>query len=384
MKLLKCILTFDLVIILTFTIPAIGQEAIKLIVRGDDMGFCHATNEACIKAYQEGILTSTEVLVNGPWFLDAAEMLCDNPGLDVGAHLTLTSEWANYKWGPITNSSSLVDEDGYFPLDKYSFAALNPSSEEIEMELRRQIQLAIEHIPTVSHLSFHMGTAIYNAEWTEITYNLSVEYNLPMVPYGEPRWVDVWGVPVDNKENAMNALFENLQRGLTVIVCHPSLDNAETQAIKGSGNLDPNVRMSVHRQAETDALCSDRIKQTIVDHNIQLVSYLDTYNTFSVSSIKPTQQAFILQQNYPNPFNPATTIKYFVNEPCHVRLQVYSVLGDKVFTLVDEFKTAGEYQIEWIPENITSGIYFARLMTGGNIENNYKSETIIKKMIYLK
>jgi hypothetical protein len=87
---------------------------IRLIVRGDDMGFSHYANTGCIKAYQEGILTAVEVMVPGDYFMEAANMLKDNPGLDAGIHLTLTSEWENIKWGPLTNAPSLVDEKGYF------------------------------------------------------------------------------------------------------------------------------------------------------------------------------------------------------------------------------------------------------------------------------
>ena len=57
------------------------------------MGSCHAANEACIESYRNGIMRSAEVIVPGPWFLEAAKMLNENPGLDAGVHLTLTAEW---------------------------------------------------------------------------------------------------------------------------------------------------------------------------------------------------------------------------------------------------------------------------------------------------
>ncbi len=56
---------------------------IRLIVRGDDMGFSHAVNLGCVKAYQEGILTAVEVMVPCDYFLEAVEMLKENPGLDM-------------------------------------------------------------------------------------------------------------------------------------------------------------------------------------------------------------------------------------------------------------------------------------------------------------
>ena len=74
-----------------------GQDEIRLIMRGDDIGSSHAANLGCIKSYQEGIMKSVEVMVPCAWFPEAVQMLQENPGLDVGVHLTLTSEWENVK-----------------------------------------------------------------------------------------------------------------------------------------------------------------------------------------------------------------------------------------------------------------------------------------------
>ncbi|HEX6890350.1 MAG TPA: ChbG/HpnK family deacetylase, partial [Chryseolinea sp.] len=91
-----------------------GQKAPRLIVRGDDMGFSHSGNEAIIKAYKEGIETSVEIIVPSPWFPEAVKMLNENPSLDVGIHIAITSEWDNIKYRPVSYCPSLTDEDGYF------------------------------------------------------------------------------------------------------------------------------------------------------------------------------------------------------------------------------------------------------------------------------
>jgi predicted glycoside hydrolase/deacetylase ChbG (UPF0249 family) len=67
-------------------------KAIRLIVRGDDMGFSHAGNVGIIKVYKEGIEKSIEVIVPSPWFPEAVRLLEASPGVDVGIHLVLTSE----------------------------------------------------------------------------------------------------------------------------------------------------------------------------------------------------------------------------------------------------------------------------------------------------
>src|SRR5688500_8239721 len=91
-----------------------AQTGPRLIVRGDDMGYSHAGNEAILKCSREGIQTSIEVIVPSPWFPEAVKMLEEIPDVDVGIHLAITSEWDNVKWRPLTECPSLTDADGYF------------------------------------------------------------------------------------------------------------------------------------------------------------------------------------------------------------------------------------------------------------------------------
>src|SRR6476661_7461280 len=142
-----------ILLLLSFTIitTTFTQEKFpRLIVRGDDMGFSHSGNEALIKCYNEGIERSVEVIVPSPWFPEAVKMLAKEPGIDVGVHLTLTSEWENIKWRPLTDCPSLIDSSGYFypmiwPNKNYPNQALTQhqwKTEEVEKELRAQIELA--------------------------------------------------------------------------------------------------------------------------------------------------------------------------------------------------------------------------------------------------
>src|SRR5205085_8159865 len=119
----------------------------RLIVRGDDMGFSHSGNMALIKSFREGIETSIEVIVPSPWFPEAVKLLKENPGVDIGIHLALTSEWDNVKWRPLTDCPSLRSPDGYF----YPMMNANPNYpklsikenawkiQDVEKELRAQI-----------------------------------------------------------------------------------------------------------------------------------------------------------------------------------------------------------------------------------------------------
>jgi predicted glycoside hydrolase/deacetylase ChbG (UPF0249 family) len=155
-----------------------AADSIRLIVRADDIGSSHAANLACIQSFRDGIARSVEVMVCCPWFNEAAKMLRDNPGYDVGVHLTLTSEWANYKWGPLTQSPSLVDPNGHFFATNQAFLQAKWDIHEVEKELRAQIELARREIPQVTHLSSHMGTPTIKPELRALVQKLAAEYEL--------------------------------------------------------------------------------------------------------------------------------------------------------------------------------------------------------------
>ena len=105
------------------TLPAWGQSAPTLAIRIDDLGAFHSVNEACIQTYQSGIARSVEVMPVAAWYPEAVRLLKENPGLDAGLHLVITSEWENVKWRPLTHCPSLTDENGYF----YPMMGANPA-----------------------------------------------------------------------------------------------------------------------------------------------------------------------------------------------------------------------------------------------------------------
>ncbi len=269
---------------LTGSAALADDSAIRLIIRGDDIGSSHAANLACIKCYREGIVRSVEVMVPAPWFNEAVQMLRENPALDVGVHLTLTSEWQNCKWGPITQAPSLVDRQGhFFPATSQrkdsppntGFLQAGPKLEEVERELRAQIELAIDSIPNVTHLSCHMGTASATPELEALVEKLAVEYRLPLGAEGAGRAGRFGGkdVTAEQKEENLVQILEDLQPGLWIIVEHPGLDTPELRATghKGYENV------AQDRDGVTRAFTSPRVKEVIQRRGIQLISYGDLH-----------------------------------------------------------------------------------------------------------
>lgn len=88
----------------------------------------------------------------------------------------------------------------------------------------------------------------------------------------------------------------------------------------------------------------------------------------NLTDIKPNKQVvpghFSLEQNYPNPFNPSTKISYTIPEGKFVRLKIYDMLGKEISTLVDEYKEAGSYTLQFDASLLPSGVYIYRIQAG--------------------
>lgn len=272
-----------LIALVLFPIVACAQNGPRLIVRGDDMGFSHSGNEALIKCSKEGIQTSIEIIVPSPWFPEAVKMLQDNPNIDVGIHITLTSEWDNIKYRPVSHSPGLTDPDGYlypfiFPNKNYPGLALkenNPKLEDIERELRAQIELAKKKIPRISHISAHMGCYHMNDEVKQLAKKLAKEYgididpadyNVKSVRYAGPKTTS------EEKVASFIRMLDELKPGETYLfVDHPGLDTPELRAIHHIGYED----VATDRQGVTNTWTDPRVKEAIKKKGIQLISYAD-------------------------------------------------------------------------------------------------------------
>lgn len=271
-----------LALLLFLLLPQENPTEVRLLVRADDMGVAVGVNDACIRSVKDGIARSVEVIVPGPWFLDAVRKLQENPTIDVGIHLCLTSEWERVKWRPLTGPSSLTDQDGYFfpmtrqrndfPPNSALFGAF-PKSEDIERELRAQIEMLKKHVPRVSHASAHMGAATATPEIRAITEKLCKEFGLRLEAKAA-KSVRGWSgaqKSAEQKEADLAAALEKLTPGTWIIVEHPGVDTEEMRAMghKGYENV------GADRAGVTRAFTSDKVKQVVKDRGIRLISHLD-------------------------------------------------------------------------------------------------------------
>lgn len=165
-----------------------GANGRALVLHVDDVGMCHGANVAFLELSRTGAVTCGSVMVPCPWFREIASAAAEDGSLDVGVHLTLTSEWPQYRWAPLTThsrASGLIDEQGYFPRNCVALRE-HLNVEAAEIEFRAQIDRALDAGIDVTHLDTHMGAAAI-PELVGVYMQLGLDYRLPVLL---PRQVD--------------------------------------------------------------------------------------------------------------------------------------------------------------------------------------------------
>lgn len=237
----------------------------------------HSVNLGLERLIETGLPVSVSVMFPTPWYQETVEILKRHPAIAVGIHLTLNSEWKNYRWGPVlgrTAVPSLVDADGYFFQSSEALYRNHPDLKEVEKELRAQVERALRSGLKIDYVDYHMGTAIRNPEFRDITERLAKEYGLGMSQYfGETRYDPQYLAAPRSKGDSLVALINRLPPQFNLVVTHVGIDDSELGAL-----LDMNIdgalpEMSKNRQGELDALTSQRFKDALKARNVHLLTY---------------------------------------------------------------------------------------------------------------
>jgi predicted glycoside hydrolase/deacetylase ChbG (UPF0249 family) len=263
-----------------------------LIIHADDAGLSHSENQATIKALQNGSVNSYSIMVPCPWFFEMAAFAKNNPNYDCGIHLTLTCEWENYKFRPvlpISEVSSLVDQNGYFYKTRSDFKN-NAIPSEIKKELTAQIEKALQFGIQPTHLDSHMCSVGVTPDILEIYKELGKTYNLPV--FINKQFVESISLS-DEKYNFENMLLaddlligyftdfekgelrsyakalDNIKSGFNVFLLHPAFDDFEMQGITINH---PNFG-SEWRQIDFDFFTSEECKSKLKENDIQLITW---------------------------------------------------------------------------------------------------------------
>jgi predicted glycoside hydrolase/deacetylase ChbG (UPF0249 family) len=264
-----------------------------LVIHADDIGVAHSENEATINAFESGSISSGSIMVPCAWFPEIAAYAKAHPAVDLGLHLTLTAEWKNYKWGsvsPRTQVASLLDDRGFF-YDNGADLATKGKIEEVEHELRNQIERSIQFGIDPTHFDTHMGTMFANIEWAKLYMKLGREYKVPVLinhaaakaflnvdldNYIQPGDVvadNILMAQPDHFKTGMKEFYtgvlKRLQPGLNVLLIHVAHDDAEMKAV----TIDHPDYGAAWRQADYDFFTSDECKRIIRDQKIQLITW---------------------------------------------------------------------------------------------------------------
>lgn len=261
-----------------------------LMIRTDDIGMSHSVNTGLKKLLDTGYPVSVSVMFACPWYQEAVSILKQYDNISIGLHLTLNSEWEHYRWGPVAGPEavpSLVDENGYFFHSSSTLYNNKPERQELEKEMRAQIERALASGLEIDYVDYHMGTAMGHPMFREVTENLAKEYKLGLWGYfGSQRWDPHYRAMPEDKTDSLVTLVNGLETGYSYLVTHVGIDNEELGAMKDMNNASPLAEMSVNRQAELDALTSDAFAKALKDHKIKLITFGDLIDIKGLENMK--------------------------------------------------------------------------------------------------
>lgn len=280
-----------------------------LIVNADDFGMCKSANDAIIDLFQKERIKSSTVMFPCPAHKQAAEFAAQHPEYAIGVHLTLTSEWRTYRWKPLTNGKSLLDEKGYMwgsteEVEKYA------KYSDLKLEIDAQINMAYKYGMTPSHVDNHMGTLYGNRTGRfgllfmimhilgrkDFSYRMFTKAVPFMVPEGTPYPIYKIGAFFgsvlaevnhvilpdyllfpDWTEELKNGGYEkyreeilrqwsSIPEGITETFLHPSLETDEIKSITGNW---------FERVWEYNLMNDPETQEYLNRHGVTLISYRD-------------------------------------------------------------------------------------------------------------
>jgi len=277
-----------------------------LLLHIDDAGMCDEANMASKNYFDNYEIQSAAIMVPCPAAGMAMRWAAQNPQVDVGLHLTLTSEWKTYRWGTV---ASAKDVPGLLDPDKKMWRSvkevvMHATPEEVEKEVRAQIEKAKSVGMKPSHMDTHMGTLYGSPEFVKVFLKLAEEYNIPAnaIDLSNPVVVEHFkksGYPITDEvieamdnyslpkldfftsvpkgktyEEVRTNFFElvkKLPNGLTEIIFHPAVETANLKTITNSWE---------QRVWEAELFSDPVVKKFFKDEKILFTDYKDIMKRF--------------------------------------------------------------------------------------------------------
>jgi chitin disaccharide deacetylase len=268
-----------------------AADAKLVILHADDVAMAHSVNTASLAALDQKAISSASVMVTCPCLTEVAEYAKSHPDADLGVHLTLTSEWKTYRWGPVAPKDqvpSLLDPQGYFYPDVPS-AAAHIKPKEAEREIRAQIELAMNMGIHPTHLDMHMMTLAATPQLYATLVKVGHDLHLPFLAVRgnggrRIKWLlsetDIVfdslvgfdsNVPPDQWTESYVKALDLLKPGLHYLIVHPGHDDAELEAV----TVDQQSYGAAWRQRDFNTVTSPEFKHALERNRIILVGWKD-------------------------------------------------------------------------------------------------------------
>jgi chitin disaccharide deacetylase len=240
---------------------------------------------------ERGAITSASLMMPTPWVTEVANYFKAHPDMDLGLHLTLTSEWQTYRWGSVASADkvpSLLDSTGTFPNDE-SIVAAKANPAEVERELRAQIERALALGIHPTHVDSHMGALFTKPELIATYVKVAHDYHLPFLAVRQAGFASLQSgitdkdivldavviagdeVPRDKWKQFYLDAIANLKPGITELIVHLGHDDSELQAI--TVNHEPYG--AAWRQRDYDVMTSAEFRKALQDNHVILVKWKD-------------------------------------------------------------------------------------------------------------
>ena len=242
-----------------------------VVLHANELGMSYETNAAGTRLLKSGLVSSASAMAPAPWFGDLAEWAKANPNADVGLELTLNSEFPTYRWQPVASDGlvpSLADPAGFLwrtPIQ----TMVNATPEDVERELRAQIQRAKEAGLQPSHFTTHLGTLVTRPDLIEVYLRIARQEWIPAMVV-ELRFV-ADAESYEAKKQAFLKTLRELQPGITQIAFHPAV---ESDALK---RITPDWQQRVW---DAQLLADPDVKQALESSGIIITNWRELMKRF--------------------------------------------------------------------------------------------------------
>lgn len=249
-----------------------------LLITSDDFAISHSVNQGILQGFQKGLLHSSNFMASGPWLPEAIR-LTKQYNLPIGVHLTLTCEWTNMSYGPITAAPSLSNELGYF-YASYEELLDTLNIEDVKREYRAQIDRVIKSGVQPTHVETHMlpellfeGSEVYQS-LADAVDQVANEYGLIYtyaVENGKLKYFDDSFTMTHLSYEEITGRLSRYEEGIYHVICHCALDNEEQNAL--ALPEEPVSRWAAQcRQTDLDIVSSLEFKTFLEQHNFELIN----------------------------------------------------------------------------------------------------------------